>query len=116
VQFSLTSVVYAVVVEVYLHREGGLSRVGRVLTLVGVCSYSLYLIHQPFLGFFVRFLASIGIRHPVAQVVLGFPIYTVLATLGAWLSYVAIEQGGVRLGKRLSTALRPVAISKVEEA
>jgi peptidoglycan/LPS O-acetylase OafA/YrhL len=113
VQFSLASLVAAVGLEVYLRRETPPTRLARFLALVGVCSYSLYLIHQPLMGDYVVFLSGLGVRDPVVQVLIGFPIYGVVATVVAWIIYSTVERGGVRLGKWLSGSVKAGTPSEV---
>lgn len=109
VEFSAASVVAAVVLEAYLHRRGLLTRAARALAWVGVCSYSLYLIHQPLMGEYGRALTNMGISHPVGQLLLGFPAYAAAAVLAAWALYATVERGGVRVGKWVSALVRRVA-------
>lgn len=101
VQFSLASLVAAVLMELYLHREAPLGRSARVLSFIGICSYSLYLIHQPFLKSFIRILERVGVHEPITQFAVGFPFFVVIGTAAAWVMYKVVEQGGVTLGKKL---------------
>jgi len=78
-----------------------LGRLGRILSLIGICSYSLYLIHQPFMYEYKAALDQLGFRHPGLQVILGFPLYAMAAILAAWVMYVTVERGGIRVGKWL---------------
>jgi peptidoglycan/LPS O-acetylase OafA/YrhL len=115
-QFSLASLVAAVGLEAYLHREASPGRLARYLAVVGICSYSLYLIHQPLMSNYASLLSWLGMSHPVAQVVFGFPVYVGVAILVAWAMYSTVERGGVRLSKWLSTATRRDKHPKVQAA
>ncbi len=103
VQFSAASLAAAALMEMYLYRRGSPGRLARVVAAVGLCSYSLYLIHQPLMLEWVRLLNERGVTHPVAQVV-GFVPYILAAVGVAWLMYLVVEKGGTRLGRWLATA------------
>lgn len=105
IQFSAASLVSAVVLDRYVYDERLLGRSGRVLAAVGVCSYSLYLIHQPFLWHYVQMLAQFGVWHPAAQSVLGFPSFALVVTCVAWAMYATVERGGIKVGSWFARAL-----------
>lgn len=67
----------------------------RVLTKIGVMSYSLYLWQEPFLYF------------QSTAWVTGFPVNIVLLSLAAWASYRFVEQPFLRLKERRAGASTP---------
>ncbi len=98
VQFSAASLAAAALTEVYLFRGRSPGRVARWLAAVGVVSYSLYLIHQPLMLAYTRWLADAGVREPLVQLAAFVP-YTLAAVAVAWGLYATVERGGVWLGK-----------------
>lgn len=107
IQFSIAALVAAVLMEIYLHRDVVPGKNTRLISFVGTCSYSLYLIHQPLLKSFLRILAKLGIHDPGAQFLIGLPAFALIATGIAWVMYRTVEQGGVRLGKKLFPSSKP---------
>jgi len=74
----------------------------KILTVIGICSYSIYLIHQPFLGQMIAFLlpwwkGSLGlmVKGTLAFIILFFISYGM---------YVFIEQPAIAFGVKLRNA------------
>jgi peptidoglycan/LPS O-acetylase OafA/YrhL len=76
----------------------------KFLGKVGICSYSLYLLHQPLLASIpTAWLTPYGTFAKL--IFLGFAALGIL--LLSWLSYIAIEVPGVKLGKMIIKTLKP---------
>lgn len=101
VQFSTASLAAAAILELYLFRPGNPGRCSHAVAWVGMCSYSLYLIHQPFMPIWNNQLKAWGFEHPLARLA-GFVPYCLTAIALAWLCYLTIELGGLRLGRWVS--------------
>lgn len=101
IAFSLSSCVLVLLVESYLWRGGGESLWERLLLPLGLCSYSLYLLHYPF-------VAELLHRIPIAREmpepwhsITVFPIAFALLFATAYASYLILERGSNRLGRIL---------------
>ena len=67
-EFLLACLTPAVLVDAYLSSKNSGDRWLRPLRLLGLCSYSVYLIHQPLIPAFTSILSASAIRHPALQV------------------------------------------------
>jgi peptidoglycan/LPS O-acetylase OafA/YrhL len=106
--FSLASLASAALMDASLtsKRSWDLSPVIRPLGLLGICSYSVYLIHGPFLAPFVSALSASGVGHPAIQVAIGYPVFVVLIFGVGWVNYSLIEKGGQQIGKSVRARIR----------
>jgi peptidoglycan/LPS O-acetylase OafA/YrhL len=101
-QYFLPTLFFAVLIEWRLLAHGPLGRLERALIPVGLCSYSLYLFHQPYLGAVVH-AASAWLRTaPHLVIWLAIPA-ALFVPLGAfcWGYYRWVECGSIATGKRL---------------
>lgn len=73
-------------------------RVINALAFVGICSYSMYLIHQPVLKWFVQYVVSTG--SPQAKWIGMVPVLFVITGL-SYLFYRSVELPSIRLGRWL---------------
>ena len=86
---------------------GGARAISRSLAGVGVCSYSLYLLHQPILGWIPVLLAQILQVPPAPLISLGCCIAAFFPIWGlSWVLYKLVELPGIAAGK---WAIRKVA-------
>ena len=109
--FSISSCALVLLVESYLWRAPGESLLERALVPLGLCSYSFYLLHYPF----IRDLLH---RIPVAttwpepwHAIVVFPIAFLLLFAVSWLSYHLLERTSNRLGRILWPSLGRRAIA-----
>jgi peptidoglycan/LPS O-acetylase OafA/YrhL len=91
-QFLLASLSWAAIVDAYLSSRNQIGRWLKPLGLLGLFSYSAYLIHQPLTGPFVTILSHLGVSNGAAQIVMGMPLFFVLIFGFSWAMYLLIEQ------------------------
>jgi peptidoglycan/LPS O-acetylase OafA/YrhL len=109
--FSISSCALVLLMESYLWREQRESLIERLLVPLGLCSYSFYLLHYPFIPELLhRLPVARGMPEPWHAIVL-FPIVFALLFVASYLSYVLLERGSNRLGRMLwpSSGERTVA-------
>ena len=108
--FSLASVTSAVLVEAYLASKGSWDRRLKPLGWLGLCSYSVYLCHEPLLVTFLSILSALDIRHPALQIVVGAPVFLVMIFGIGWMLYVFVEKGAAQLARKaLTSAFRTLS-------
>ena len=96
------------------HRPGGFltSRVGEHLRTVGLISYSLYLLHEPFLDLLPWLLGPAWNHRPLALMLLSLAEWPFILPV-AWCFYRAVELPSIAWGKRVigrpGTSRAPVA-------
>jgi len=99
--FSISSCALVLLVETYLWRTPGENRLERLLVPLGLCSYSFYLIHYPFIeGLLHRIPVATALPEPWHAIAV-FPIAFMLLFAAAYLSYYLLERGSNRLGRLL---------------
>ena len=99
--FTAFSLWYAALMEWYLFSKRSFGRWERMLVPVGLCSYSIYLWHQPLLGRALHWLDKLGLPPtPVATLAL-LPVVVLLMILLGFASYKFLELPGIALGKKL---------------
>lgn len=99
--FSLSSCALVLLVESYLWRERDESFWERLLVPLGLCSYSLYLLHYPFIRDLLhRIPVAQGLPEPWHAMVV-FPLALALLFAVAYASYMILERGSIRLGRIL---------------
>ena len=103
---SLAAIIAAVLLERYVTSDYLLPRFLSVwLTPLGLCSYSFYLWHEPFLNKTLLFLQRAGLpNHPFISLSLGNLIIFGLFFAASWILYKTIENWGVVFGKQLRRA------------
>jgi peptidoglycan/LPS O-acetylase OafA/YrhL len=102
--FHFASFAWAGVIDAYAVRKSNINSFGRLIASIGVISYSVYIIHQPLIYPLINFLERIGIQNPPFQIILGGVLFLPIIYFLGWISYMALEQNGIQLGKRLSKA------------
>jgi peptidoglycan/LPS O-acetylase OafA/YrhL len=105
--FSLASLASAALVDVHLTSKKSWAdhSMIRRLGLLGICSYSVYLIHQPLILPFISALSELGVvglEHPTMQIVIGCPLFFILIFGLGWVLYVLVEKRGQQLGKLMA--------------
>ncbi len=99
--FSLSSCALVLLVESYLWRERDVSLWERLLVPLGLCSYSLYLLHYPFIPELLhRIPIAQGMPEPWHAMIV-FPVAFALLFAVAYASYLTFERGSSRLGRIL---------------
>jgi peptidoglycan/LPS O-acetylase OafA/YrhL len=99
--FTACSVFYAMLMEWYLFSAIPIGRLGKILVPVGLCSYSIYLWHQPLVGRFQHWFHKFGIPVSSGSTVAVLPLVVLVMIILGFASYKLIEQPGISLGKRL---------------
>ena len=100
---SLAALITAILLERYITSDYSLPTFLSVwLTPLGLCSYSFYLWHEPFLNKTLLFLQRAGLpNHPFVSLTLGNLIIFGLFFSASWILYKTIENWGVVFGKQL---------------
>jgi peptidoglycan/LPS O-acetylase OafA/YrhL len=83
---------------------------GRWLAVVGIWSYSLYLLHQPLLNLFSYPLSEYLSEESRQQGAVVFPLFVLtwaIIALLSWLWFELFEGPGIRLGQRLAGQHKP---------
>jgi peptidoglycan/LPS O-acetylase OafA/YrhL len=99
---------FAVTLEMYIHVRRPAMRWERAVIPIGLCSYSLYLLHQPLLGPLLNAMHRWLHLPAIHWVDLTFIAVLMLGVLVAisWLSYRWIETPGTKLGHRFAAVRR----------
>jgi peptidoglycan/LPS O-acetylase OafA/YrhL len=99
--FSLASVFSALICESYLRREKGANWLERCLVPVGLCSYSLYLLHYPLIPIVAKQLRRIALFNTELGLLGAAPIAILILTAVSFAAYVTIEKGSIAAGRYL---------------
>jgi peptidoglycan/LPS O-acetylase OafA/YrhL len=101
-QYVLPTLFFAMLMESWLHAQTPLFRVERWLVPLGLCSYSVYLFHQPYLGWVVKWTAQWQESAGAIPVWLLLPIVAFgPLLLGCWLYYRWVERTSITTGRRI---------------
>jgi peptidoglycan/LPS O-acetylase OafA/YrhL len=101
----IATLFFAVLVEWACHAAPPISLVERLLIPLGLCSYSLYLLHQPYLLFLSNRFPVLWTGDSVAWVWTALPLLTLAPIfLISFGYYKLIESGSIEIGKKLWTA------------
>lgn len=100
---SIAALITAVLIERYIASDYSLPFfLSSWLSPLGLCSYSFYLWHEPFVSRALSFLQQRGLpNHPLISLTIGNAVIFVLFFLVSWILYRTIENGGVSCGKQL---------------
>jgi peptidoglycan/LPS O-acetylase OafA/YrhL len=99
--FTVFSIWYAMLMELYLFSKKPLNRFEKIIVPVGLCSYSIYLWHQPLLGRVLYWLHKIGLpQTPIANLAV-LPVVVLVMIILGFISYKLIELPSIGLGKKL---------------
>lgn len=102
--FTLFGLALAMIFERMLWQPHPLDRVQRALIPLGLCSYSLYLWHQPLLIYGHEFASGKGLFF----LCLTIGVIVVVLLPMSWALYKWVELPSIALGKRLWKRVRPV--------
>ena len=107
---TLWAVFFAAVLERYLRsaHAAGAARAGenaqpswleRLLVPVGLCSYSLYLLHMPLLNFLLQQWRRRFGPHEMVELLVGFGLFLPVVAAVSWASYLYVEQWSMRMAR-----------------
>jgi peptidoglycan/LPS O-acetylase OafA/YrhL len=97
--FSLSSFAIALQVESYLWSESRERLIERLLVPLGLCSYSFYLLHYPFVGELLQEIPlARGWQEPWHAIAV-LPVMFSVLFLASYVSYRVLERGSVYLGR-----------------
>jgi peptidoglycan/LPS O-acetylase OafA/YrhL len=114
--FLLGSLVSAALLEVYVLSQKSLrDDWPKPLAALGLCSYSVYLIHGPLISPFLSVLSFVSIRHPALQVAIGSPAFFALVFGAGWILYLVVEKGGIHIGKVMGQKIQVRAPSSATQ-
>jgi peptidoglycan/LPS O-acetylase OafA/YrhL len=103
--FTLFSIAGIGVMAYALRRQAPLSRVARATIPLGLCSYSLYLWHQPLIGRILYYAKLMHLAPIPSNPVLSLCLICLPAIgLWSWLSLKLIENPGIALGRIFSVS------------
>jgi len=97
------TIILAIIMEKYLYIKREVRLWEKALIPVGLCSYSIYLFHMPFLSYMYSVADIMHLRNHnklAFFLVNSFPIFLFIFGL-AYLSYLLLEQNSVKLGNFL---------------
>lgn len=99
--FTAFSLWYATLMELYLFSTKPFGRWEKTIVPVGLCSYSIYLWHQPLLGRVLHWLHNFGLpQTPIANLAV-LPVDVLVMIILGFVSYKLVELPSINLGKRL---------------
>jgi len=99
--FTAFSLWYAMLMELYLFSKKPFGRWEKTLIPIGLCSYSIYLWHQPLLGRVLNWLHKFGLpQTPIASLAV-LPVMVLLMIILGFAFYKIVELPGMALGKKL---------------
>lgn len=105
--FTGFSLWYVMLMELYIFSHRPFSWLEKMLIPIGLCSYSIYLWHQPLLGRALHWLHQLcGLSQTPAPSLGAMPLVVVAMIIIGWVSYKLIELPGIELGKRLQQKLK----------
>ena len=99
--YTMTSIWFAMVMELYLHSERVCNKLEKALIPIGVCSYSIYLWHQQLIDRCLRWIYLLGFREsPVLNLVLMPVVFLGIFIIG-YISYRLVELPSIEIGKKI---------------
>ncbi len=97
------AVLGAILLEKYLYApRNNFNILEKILAPIGLCSYSMYLFHQPLLDFFYKMISFLGLsnRYGIFAVLDLIIVFCIIFCLSYTL-YLFVELPSIELGKRL---------------
>ena len=107
--FSLASCLFALVCESYLYRERAVSWMEWWLVPIGLCSYSLYLLHYPLIPLVAEQIRHLAHLKTELQMLAAVPAGIVILTAISFIAYFTIERGSIVVGRYIRNRQRPIA-------
>jgi peptidoglycan/LPS O-acetylase OafA/YrhL len=98
--FTFASIFFAVALECWVWSAKPLNAMERMLVPVGLCSYSLYLWHQPLITIALNQAHRLGVHSPAALLLIALVMFMPIYAL-SWILYLLVEQRVNDLGKAL---------------
>jgi peptidoglycan/LPS O-acetylase OafA/YrhL len=99
--YTMTSIWFAMVMELYLHSERVCNKLEKALIPIGVCSYSIYLWHQPLVGRFLFWIHRFSFPEShVLNLVLMPAVFLGIFIIGH-ISYRLVELPSIEIGKKI---------------
>jgi peptidoglycan/LPS O-acetylase OafA/YrhL len=116
--FQFASLLSAICIERAIWAQWRPSQLQKFLIPLGLCSYSFYLFHQPFLELMVKWTQAHVTMNRYAVALAGGPVFFVILFGVSWVIYLVIEKNSIRIGKRFSVGVskKPGAASGGESA
>jgi|GEM_PF-6701643 len=100
ISFSIAAAVSALALDLLIRREVRLTLPLRLLSGIGLISYSLYLWHEPMVRIFPALFGQ-WMPYPLAwMLTIGIALIT------AAVSYHVLEKGGIALGKAIDARMK----------
>jgi len=99
--FTAFSLWYAALMEWYLFSRNSFGRWEKMLVPVGLCSYSIYLWHQPLLGRALYWLHKFGLPQTPTASLAVLPVVMLAMIIVGFVSYKLVELPGINFGRRL---------------
>jgi peptidoglycan/LPS O-acetylase OafA/YrhL len=100
--YTAFSLWYAMLMEWYLFSAKPFSRWEKMMVPVGLCSYSIYLFHQPLLGRVLHWLHQlVGLPETRIATLAVLPVVVLAMVFVGFIFYKLVELPGEALGKRL---------------
>jgi peptidoglycan/LPS O-acetylase OafA/YrhL len=110
--YFIASVFFAIVVDIYLCRKKALQWWERWLVPVGLCSYSIYLWHHPFIMPILSWLPPTGFASTLTgKWTLGLLLCSTVIFVMSWLLYNTVERFGVRMGAYVRPAVLKMIVN-----
>lgn len=103
--FTMFSVFYTMIMELYLFSARSCNKLEKSLVPIGLCSYSIYLWHQPLIGRFLNYLNKFGISETHTITLLLLPLVFIGIFVVGYISYRIIELPSIQVGRWLSSKL-----------
>jgi len=104
--FSLASILFALVCESYLRRQKPINWMEWMLVPVGLCSYSLYLLHYPLISIVAEQIRRLFHCTTELQLITAAPVGILVLTLIGFAVYATIEKGSIATGRYLRHKIR----------
>lgn len=107
--FSLASFLFALICESYLRRERPINWLEHCVVPIGLCSYSLYLLHYPLIPIVAKQLRRLAHLSSEFKILAGAPIAILILTAISLVAYATIEKGSIGAGHYLRNRRQPKA-------
>jgi len=104
----LAAMLFAFLIEEYINAVRPTFIVEKIFTTIGLCSYSIYLFHQPLIGSIFKIIHKLGLPHQSSFDLSVGAIIVFIPILGfSWLAYKYLELSSVKVGQSWQKARLP---------